>query len=139
MALVLDTGPILADIDANDRHHRACSELIRSTRERRVIPAPVLPEIDHLARARLGPGAFAALLRDIRRGSYDIEDLVAEDYDRVEEILATYRDLDVGFVDAAVLVIVERLAEPKLATLDRRHFAAMRPRHRESLELLPTL
>lgn len=137
MALVLDTGPILADIDANDQHHGPCSELIRSTRERRVIPGPVLPELDHFARARLGPDAFPTLLRDIRRGSYDVEDLTTADYDRVEEVLTTYRDLRVGFVDAAVLAIVERLGETKLATLDRRHFGVMRPRHRETLDLLP--
>lgn len=139
MALVLDTGPLLADLDADDPHHRICSDLIGGTTERRVIPSPVLPEVDHLARTHIGPAAFAALLRDIRRGSYDVEDLVAEDYDRVEEILETYRDLGIGFVDAAVLAIVERLGETKLATLDRRHFAAMRPRHREALELLPEL
>jgi len=40
-------------------------------------------------------------------------------------------------VDAAVLAIVERLGEPKLATLDRRHFGMLRPRHVESLILLP--
>lgn len=136
---MLDTGPILADIDANDRHHRACSALIRSTRERRVIPGPALPEIDHLARARLGPDAFPALLHDIRRGSYEVEELAAADYDRVEELLVTYHDLGVGFVDAAVLAIVERLDEPKLATLDRRHFAVMRPRHRDALELVPAI
>jgi hypothetical protein len=36
-----------------------------------------------------------------------------------------------------VLTLVERLDEPKLATLDRRHFAMMRPRHVEALRLLP--
>ena len=66
-------------------------------------------------------------------------ELLAADYDRVREILETYRDLNVGFVDAAVLAIVERLGEPKLATLDHRHFAVMRPRHRASLQLLPAV
>lgn len=139
MALVLDAGPLLAGLDANDAHHRVCADLISGTRERRVIPSPVLPEVDHLARTHIGPGAFEAFLRDIRRGSYDVEDLAAGDYERVAEILEAYRDLGVGFVDAAVLVVVERLGEPKLATLDRRHFAAMRPRHRKALELLPPL
>jgi len=46
--------------------------------------------------------------------------------------------LDVGFVDCAVLAVVKRLGEPKLATLDHRHFATMRPSHVEALELLPT-
>ena len=40
-------------------------------------------------------------------------------------------------MDAAVLAIVERLNEPKLATLDRRHFGMMRPRHVAGLTLLP--
>jgi hypothetical protein len=40
-------------------------------------------------------------------------------------------------VDAAVMAIVERLNEPKLATLDHRHFAMIRPRHVDALQLLP--
>jgi predicted nucleic acid-binding protein len=46
-------------------------------------------------------------------------------------------DLRLGFVDAAVVAIVERLGERKLATLDHRHFTAIRPPHVEALELLP--
>ena len=48
-----------------------------------------------------------------------------------------YADADIGFVDAAVLALVERLKEPKLATLDRRHFGLLRPRHVDALRLLP--
>lgn len=51
--------------------------------------------------------------------------------------MRTYADLEVGFVDCAVLAVTERLGEPKLATLDHRHFGTMRPRHVEALELLP--
>ena len=43
----------------------------------------------------------------------------------------------VGFVDAAVLAVTARLDEPKLATLDHRHFRALRPRHVDALQLLP--
>jgi len=51
--------------------------------------------------------------------------------------MRTYADLRVGFVDAAVLAVVERLRQTKLATLDHRHFSVMRPRHVDALELLP--
>jgi hypothetical protein len=51
--------------------------------------------------------------------------------------MRTYADLEVGFVDCAVLAVTERLGEPKLATLDHRHFGTMRPRHVEALDLLP--
>ncbi|HJN88364.1 MAG: hypothetical protein QF714_00785 [Dehalococcoidia bacterium] len=42
-----------------------------------------------------------------------------------------------GLVGAGVLAIVERLNDPKLATLDRRHFHALRPCHADVLRLLP--
>jgi uncharacterized protein len=77
------------------------------------------------------------VLRDVNEGALSIEALVATDYERVAELMSEYSDLRVGFVDAAVLAIVERLREPKLATLDKRHFAVMRPRHIKSLTLLP--
>lgn len=79
-----------------------------------------------------------ALLTDVQRGAFDVEDLTGADYERIAELLTTYADLKVGFVDCAVLAIVERLDEPKLATLDRRHFATMRPAHRDTLDLVPT-
>jgi predicted nucleic acid-binding protein len=60
-----------------------------------------------------------------------------EDYARVGELLQSYADLQLGFVDAAVLAVTERLREPKLATLNHRHFTVVRPRHVKALELLP--
>jgi hypothetical protein len=36
-----------------------------------------------------------------------------------------------------VLALVERLGEDKLATLDHRHFAMLRPAHTQGLRLLP--
>lgn len=80
---------------------------------------------------------MACVLADTRAGAFEIEALLAEDYERVARLMTTYADLRVGFVDAAVLAVVERFREPKLATLDRPHFAAMRPRHTDALTLLP--
>ncbi|MGH2846133.1 MAG: type II toxin-antitoxin system VapC family toxin [Thermoleophilaceae bacterium] len=128
---------IVAALDCSDHDHQACAKLLADARERRIIPAPVLVEADHFLTRYLGPDAFVALLADIRRGAFDVENLVRADYERVSELLRTYADLNVGFVDCAVLAIVERLAECKLATLDHRHFATLRPSHRDALELLP--
>ena len=69
--------------------------------------------------------------------AYRVVDLEVSDYARVRELCDRYADADIGFVDAAVLAIVERLGEPKLATLDRRHFGLLRPRHRDAIDLLP--
>jgi predicted nucleic acid-binding protein len=137
MALILDTGPLYASLDRSDADHPACRSLIESADEQLVIPAPVLVEVDYWIHQRLHPGVLVALLADIESGAYAVVDLEGPDYARVRELCDRYADADIGFVDAAVLAIVERLNEPKLATLDRRHFSLLRPRHRAAIELLP--
>lgn len=97
----------------------------------------MIVEVSYFLRTRLSREAHNQFLRDLTVGAYAIEELVEQDYSRILELCEQYSDLDVGFVDAAVLAIVERLNEPKLATLDHRHFGVMRPRHVDSLQLLP--
>lgn len=137
MALVLDTGVLYGAMDRDDQAHQQCRQLLDGTSEGLVIPSPILPEVDYWVAKHLGPGAMITLLGDIRAGAFRVEDLRDVDYQRVAQVLDVYDDLDVGFVDAAILAVTERLGEPKLATLDRRHFAVLRPRHVEALELLP--
>jgi uncharacterized protein len=137
VALILDTGPLYASLDRSDQDHAACRGLIEGADEPIVIPAPVLVEVDSWIHQRLTPGALVVLLSDIESGAYQVVDLQSGDYVRVRELCDRYADADIGFVDAAVLTIVERLGESKLATLDRRHFSLLRPRHRDAIDLLP--
>ena len=137
MALILDTGPLYASLDRSDQDHVACRALIEDADEPLVIPAPVLVEVDYWISRRLTPGALVSLLADIESGAYRVADLEPADYTRVRELCDRYADADIGFVDAAVFALVERLREPKLATLDRRHFSLLRPRHRDAIDLLP--
>jgi predicted nucleic acid-binding protein len=137
VALILDTGPLYASLDRSDADHAACRRLIETIDEPLLIPAPVLVEVDYWIHTRLHPGVLVAPLDDILAGPYRVEELQLEDHRRIRELCDRYADADIGFVDAAVLAVVERLDEPKLATLDHRHFALMRPRHVEALRLLP--
>lgn len=137
MALILDTGPLYASLDRSDADHGRCRRLIEESDEPLVVPAPVLVEVDYWIHQRLHPGVLVALLDDILDGAYRVEDLQAEDYRRARELCDRYAGADVGFVDAAVLAVVERLNEPKLVSLDHRHFRVLRPRHVDVLRLLP--
>jgi len=83
------------------------------------------------------PGVLVGLLDDLNSGAYRVEELQAQGYRRIRDICGRYASADVGFVDAAVLAVVERLNEPKLATLDHRHFQILRPHHVDALQLLP--
>lgn len=137
MALILDTGPLYASLDRNDGDHARCRQLIEEAREPLIIPAPVLVEVDYLIHRTLHPGVLVALLGDIVRGAYEVLDVSVADHKRIAQLCDRHSDLDVGYVDAAVLAIVERLDEPKLATLDHRHFGVLRPRHVDALRLVP--
>lgn len=135
MSLVLDTGPILALLDAGDPDHRRCVALVEEVDEDLVVPAAVLVEVDYWVLKLLGHDAWAVFVEDLARGAYRFAPLDIEDLQRASELERTYRDL--GLVDASVIALCERLGEPKVATLDRRDFAVVRPRHCEALRLLP--
>jgi predicted nucleic acid-binding protein len=53
------------------------------------------------------------------------------------ELIARYRDLPLGAVDASVVVAAERLGAHSIATLDRSLFSVVRPAHASGLDLLP--
>jgi predicted nucleic acid-binding protein len=135
MALILDTGPLVALLDATDPDHQRCADLIQGSSEPRMVPICVLVEVEYLLRP--WPRAFAALLAELDSGSLELLDLPRRWLLRAGELLDRYRDLSLGLVDATVLAATEMLDEPKLATLDRRHFHAVKPAHCEVLQLLP--
>lgn len=137
MALILDTGPLLAALDAADPDHARCAAMLTDSAEDLVVPALVLAELDYWCARRLSPDAWLVFLDDVLVGAYRVEPPTAVDLARCRALQAQYRDLALGVVDASVLALAERLDEPKLATLDQRHFRAVRPSHVAALELRP--
>jgi predicted nucleic acid-binding protein len=137
MALILDTGPLLAAIDAADPDHQACASLLTRASEDLVVPALVLAELDYWCGRRLGPGAWLTFLDDVIAGAFRVESPSRADLVRCRELQHEYADLDLGVVDASVIALAERSGEPKVATLDHRHFGVVRPRHVIALELRP--
>ena len=65
-----------------------------------------------------------------------VVDLELVDYERMAELVEVYADFPLGTTDAAVVAVAERLGIAEIATLDRRHFHAVRPRHVGGFELL---
>lgn len=137
MALILDTSPLLAAIDLADPDHRACAKLVIEASEDLVVPALVLAELDYWCGRRLGQGAWLTFLDDVVAGAFRVEAPSRADLARSRELQNQYADLDLGIVDASVIALAERLAEPKVATLDHRHFGVVRPRHVPAFELRP--
>ena len=78
----------------------------------------------------------ADLLDAIADGELQLEVLEQIDYARMSELVTTYADLPLGMVDASVVAIAERLNVREIATIDRRHFSVVRPRHVGAFTLL---
>jgi predicted nucleic acid-binding protein len=135
LALILDTGPLVALLDGTDPDHDRCAELLNETPERRVVPVCVLVEVEY--QLRPWPPAFPALMRDFERGALELLDLPVSWLLRAGELVQDYRDLRLGLVDATVVAATEMLGETRVATLDHRHFGAVRPAHTNALTLLP--
>jgi predicted nucleic acid-binding protein len=137
MPLVLDTGPLLAALDAADPDHARCAQLLSETHEDLVVPILVLAELDYWCHERLGVDAWITFLDDLLAGAYRLEPATTADLTRCRDLQTQYHDQSLGVVDASVLALLERLGEDKLATLDHRHFALLRPNHVATLQLLP--
>ena len=137
MALICDTGPLLAALDAADPDHQRCARLLTDADEDLVVPMLVLAELDYWCARRLSPDAWLIFLDDLLAGVYRVEPPTVPDLARCRDLQEHYADLKLGVVDASVVALAERLAETKVATLDHRHFGTVRPAHVEALELLP--
>ncbi len=137
MALICDTGPLLAALDAADPDHERCARLLTEADEDLVVPTLVLAELDYWCGRRLPPEAWLIFLDDLLAGVYRLESPTVSDLARCRELQTRYADLALGVVDASVVALAERLSESTIATLDQRHFRAVRPAHVDTLDLRP--
>ena len=135
--LVVDAGPLVAAAATRDRNHERCVALLSEVPRPLVVPALVVTEVAYFLGDRIGHPAEQAFARSLRDGELLVEPVDPSDWARIAELLDTYADLPLGIVDASVVAACERLGVETLATLDRRRFSIVRPRHCAALALLP--
>jgi hypothetical protein len=134
---IADTSAVLAAIDRKDPAHEQVTEALRAERSTVVLPIVALPEIAFLLERRHGAVAAASAVGRLVAGPWPIECPAAPDLARAAELMTRYADARIGFVDAAIVAIAERLGATRIYTLDHRHFAIVRPRHVDAFEVLP--
>ena len=133
--LLFDSGVVFAALDRSDRWHAPSVALMREHRWPPRVPVTTLPDICYLARKMLGDAVERAFVGDLASGAFAVEALAGDDWARTAELMERYPDI--GFVDASVVTIAERLKIDTLATVDRRHFSSIRPRHVSRFTLVP--
>jgi predicted nucleic acid-binding protein len=132
---IVDTGPLYATVDADDADHARCTAVLEDPKLRLVIPTLVIAEATYLVGSRLGAKVESAFLRGL--GAFDIQAPASSDWKRIGELVEKYGDFPLGGTDASVIALAERLETDIVITLDRKHFGAVRPRHKRALRLLP--
>lgn len=136
-SVLVDTGPLYAIADRDDDWHDRTVRFIEANRDDLVVPVSVLPEAAYLLAAHLGAAAERQLVQSVLNGEFAVEQLISADLRRTLELLHQYEKARIGFVDATVIAVAERLKIPRILTTDRRDFSLIRPRHCKVFDLLP--
>lgn len=124
--IVVDTSAILAYMNSADARHAEVSDWVEGEEDDLATTPLIVAEADHLVAARGGPDALAALRADLRAGAYLVE-WWAGAIEKAVPVAQRYADLGLGLADASLVALAERLETTSIATLDERHFRAVRP------------
>lgn len=135
--LVVDAGPLYAAAATRDRNHQRSVDLLVAAPRPLLVPALVVTEVTYLLGDRIGPHAELAFARSLAHGELLVEPVLDADWARIAELTGQYADLPLGIVDASIVALAERRELDTIATLDHRHFAAVKPRHVDAFTLVP--
>ncbi len=124
--IVLDTSVVLALMDARDDDHERVREWIEGVPDELCTTPLVLAELDHMVPRKGGSAAARALHQDFEDGAYSVEWWSSA----LRETIAAarlYESIDLGLTDASLIALATHLQTTRIATLDERHFRAVRP------------
>lgn len=133
---ISDTGFVVALLNQSDIKHSDVVAIYQNYQQI-LLPQTVLAEVAYLVGRSAGVSTVAAFLKGLSASRFHLIPLSETDVIRVSEILEEYKDSRIDFVDATVMAIAERLKITLILTLDQRDFRLFRPKHCQSLEILP--
>ena len=133
--ILIDAGPLVALVDADDQYHEKCVDCLKSLREPLVTVWPPLVEAVYL----LGdlPQAQEALWEMLARGAVRLLTLDLVDIPRIRELMIKYADRPMDLTDAALVRVAEREGIRRIFTVDRSDFMVYRLHGRIGLAIVP--
>jgi predicted nucleic acid-binding protein len=132
----VDTSALLAFFDASEPDHKAVSEVLAAA-DVLVVSPYVVAELDYLVATRHGVDDELVVLEELAGGAWDLAAFDEEALRHAREVIASYRDQQIGVADASIVVLAERYRTRTIASLDRRHFAVLRSLDGGHFEVLP--
>jgi hypothetical protein len=121
---LLDTGFLVALVNAADPDHAACAEVWRKISGPFITTEGVLVEAAHLLRRQRS--GFATAWGLVRSVGTLIRASTTPRLDRAVTLMDTYADVPMDFVDATLVCLAEETGVLDVLTLDARGFGSYR-------------
>ena len=115
--ILIDSGPLIALFDRNDKYHLASKEFIKNNNSELVTTLASVTETLHL----LDFNRYAQIdfLGWVNAGAITLESITSDDLQRIKELTIKYSDLPMDFADACLVFLGEKLNISTIATIDR--------------------
>lgn len=132
---LLDTGPLVAYLDASQEGHAEVAAVAGPFVGRLATTSSVITEAMHFVSAAVdGPRVLSELLAAWNVEVYDFTD--TRGLPDVMDLMERYANVPMDFADATLVLLAEMLDSTDVLTLDRRGFATYRTRAGHSFGLV---
>jgi predicted nucleic acid-binding protein len=133
--ILVDAGPLVALVDADDQHHQSCVEALKRINEPMSTVWPAFTEAMYLVSDL--PAAQEALWEMLARAGIQVLQLTTGDIPRMRELMRKYADRPMDLADAAIIAVAERQNIRRIFTIDRKDFGVYRLHGRIRLTVIP--
>jgi uncharacterized protein len=133
---LIDTGAILALLDADDHWHERCVKAFSSLKLPLATTAAVLAELFHLLDNR--PDDLNAAWQFLRSGAVVILPITDADSPHLERLMKQYADRPMDFADATLVHLAERESLSTICTIDHNDFETYRIKGKRKFSVFPS-
>ena len=132
---LIDTGPLVAYLDARDRAHEAVAGCLGDfTGQLATLSAVVTEAMHSVCSAPTGPRRLADFLNATATVVYDLS--TAPELDEVVTLMERYRDTPMDYADGTLVRLADALDVFDVLTLDRRGFLTYRAKRNRRFRLV---
>lgn len=124
--ILVDTGPLVALFDPQEKEHSRCRQVLRDLTEPMATSLATLAEAFHV----LGPDSVGSdrLREFVLQDGLQVLPLERTALERAFELMEQHRDQPMALADASLIALAEAIPTRKVFTLDRNDFSTYRLR-----------
>jgi predicted nucleic acid-binding protein len=114
--ILIDTGPLIALFDKDDKYHNDIKDFIKKNRFKFVSTTAVVTEVTHMLDFNIN--AQIGFLEWIIREGLLLHEISHKDIIRVIELCKKYQDRPMDFADATLVVAAEQTGLREIISID---------------------